>query len=104
MKEKVFCTIGLFWMLFSLCGCAGPYSACDYRADTWGEAFQTARDLQILNPDAAYVLEPVEGMDGPAAEKVYGNYVDGFKSCGSKGSSGSPLGFVPVLAPPGGGN
>ena len=55
------------------------YWSCYYSRDTFGDAFRAARDNQILNPDAAGNLDPVEGFDGQAAALTYEKYVEGFK-------------------------
>ena len=34
----------------------------------WGRSYETAKYKQILNPDAGQNLDPVEGLDGTAAE------------------------------------
>ena len=36
----------------------------------WGRSFESARYNQILNPEAEKNLEPVEGLAGPAVEKL----------------------------------
>ncbi len=36
-------------------------------SSNYGESFSTARDNQILNPEASDNIEPVEGLDGNAA-------------------------------------
>ena len=43
----------------------------------WGRAYETAKYNQILNPEAGKNVEPVEGMDGDAAERVMQTYKSG---------------------------
>jgi hypothetical protein len=65
----------------ALAGCCNsdcfPYK-CEPR-DDFGKAYTLAMAGQILNPDAGTNLEPVEGIDGRAAEKIMKNYVESFK-------------------------
>lgn len=43
----------------------------------WGRSFESARYNQILNPDAEKNLAPVEGLEGPAAEKAIVDHLSG---------------------------
>jgi hypothetical protein len=45
----------------------------------WGRSFEAAKHNQTLNPDADKNLEPVEGIDGPAAERIMREYTEGGK-------------------------
>ena len=62
-------------------GCAQhPVIQTESRLDeNWGRSFEAARFNQILNPEAGKNLEPVEGLDGPAAENVMKSYVKSFE-------------------------
>ena len=53
-------------------------------ADTWGRSFELAKYQQTLNPEAGKNLEPVEGLNGWAADAVMAGYQDSFK--GKKGA------------------
>lgn len=76
----------------------GPYFRCDCpQRDTYGDAFRMARDGQILNPDAGLNLDPVEGLEGPAAKKVYDNYIETFTTKAGGGGGGT-VGFVPLIS------
>jgi hypothetical protein len=67
--------------------------------DTFGEAFRSARDSQILYPGNCSNVEPVEGMDGQAAETAYGKYLDSFNQSSCGNGSGT-VGFVPLVSSP----
>jgi hypothetical protein len=43
----------------------------------WGRSFEAQKVNQTLNPDAGENLEPVEGMPGPAAERILSDYHTG---------------------------
>jgi hypothetical protein len=45
----------------------------------WGRSFEAAKHNQTLNPDADKNLAPVEGIDGPAAERIMREYTEGGK-------------------------
>jgi hypothetical protein len=59
----------------------------------WGRSFEAAKHNQTLNPDADKNLEPVEGIDGPAAERIMREYTEGGKE---KQKSGSGLGVLTI--------
>ena len=48
-------------------------------SENYGEAFRTARDNQILHPEASGNLEPVTGVDGPATATAIERYREHFK-------------------------
>jgi hypothetical protein len=50
----------------------------------WGRSFEMAKYNQTLNPEAGKNLEPVEGLNGWAADAVMAGYQDSFK--GKKGT------------------
>ena len=43
-------------------------------SEDFGQSFRTARDLQILHPEASENLEPVTGLDGPASNQAIQRY------------------------------
>lgn len=45
----------------------------------WGKSYETAVYNQTLNPDADKSLNPVDSLDGQAAENNLQKYRDGFK-------------------------
>ena len=65
-----------------LSGCACEKN--NLSADTWGRSFELAKYQQTLNPEAGKNLEPVEGLNGWAADAVMAGYQDSFK--GKKGT------------------
>jgi len=78
------------WNSSAFAGCCSPdcFSyKCDPR-DDFGKAYTLAVAGQILNPDAGTNLEPVEGIDGRAAEKIMKNYVESFKPSQPPSSGG----------------
>lgn len=72
-------------------GCAASRVEMDY-----GTSHKLAIFSQTLDPEAAKNLEPVAGMEGPAAQRVNDRYLKGFEkqeqqptfllSVGSQGS------------------
>ncbi|MCA9470571.1 MAG: hypothetical protein MRJ96_10075 [Nitrospirales bacterium] len=61
-------------------------------SEGYGESFRTARDLQILHPEASEKLDPVEGLDGPASNQAIQRYRKHFQKppyeMKTKGSGG----------------
>ena len=45
----------------------------------WGRSYEAAKYNQVLNPDAAKNLNPVDGLDGQAANNDVEKYRDSFK-------------------------
>ncbi len=45
----------------------------------WGKSFESAKQNQILNPEAGKDSKPVEGMDGQAAEKIIEKHKKSFE-------------------------
>lgn len=45
----------------------------------WGRSFEDAKTNQVLNPEAAKNLAPVEGLMGPAAARIMDGYISGAK-------------------------
>ncbi|MCD4820779.1 MAG: hypothetical protein K8R11_01595 [Methanococcoides sp.] len=50
----------------------------------WGSSFESAKQSQILNPEAGKNLDTVVGLDGQAVENVVEKYRQGFKTCQTK--------------------
>jgi hypothetical protein len=71
----------LVGLVFALAGCNGAYM---YQEETaldrnWGRSYETAKYNQMLNPDAAQNLDPVEGLDGSAGAHGIEKYQNSFK-------------------------
>lgn len=75
--------IGLAAVLSAMVwGCAGnlPESQRAKMIDmNWGKSFESAKNNQILNPEAGMEPEPVVGLDGEAAGYNMKKYKDAFK-------------------------
>jgi hypothetical protein len=65
--------IALIGLLFSAC------ARTEELPDQWGASFKSAKDNQILNPEAGEDLKPVTEFDGQAAETTSEKYREGFK-------------------------
>ena len=66
-------------------GCAGNTAQRETMLDKhWGSSFESAKYNQILNPDAGKNLDPVVGLDGPAAGQTLDKYRGEFKGKPSK--------------------
>lgn len=55
-------------------GCTASRVEMDY-----GTSYRLAIANQTLNPGAAKNLEPVAGLEGPAAQKAHERYIKGFE-------------------------
>ena len=62
------------------CACGGSNLNAN-----WGRSFEMAKYNQNLNPEAGKNLEPVEGLNGWAADAVMAGYQGSFK-----GEQGAP--------------
>ena len=71
-----------------MAGIAGVFGCAQQTAlsKNWGRSFETARYNQTLNPEAEKNLEPVVGLEGPAAEHVMNDHYSA-GSCDAKASS-----------------
>jgi hypothetical protein len=80
MKKRLFFTAGVIGMfIVGTMACAGPSRLeMDY-----GTSAKLAKFNQILNPDAGKNLEPVEGLDGVAANAVMEKYRKEFEKAPS---------------------
>ena len=66
--------------LIAVLGCTTPagQNQGTLLEKNWGRSFETAKYNQILNPEAGKNLDPVEGLDGEAAEANTAKYRQGF--------------------------
>lgn len=75
MLTRYLTLIGLIAALLIFSGC-GPRETMLSR--NWGSFFESAKQSQILNPEAGRNLEPVVGLDGQAAGNNMEKYRKGF--------------------------
>lgn len=80
MGTRCLIVIGLIAALSAFSGCAGPTQL----DRNWGKSFESAKSKQILNPEAGQNLDPVDELDGQAAEITLGTYRKSFDRKGSK--------------------
>jgi len=83
MLTRYLTLIGLITALLIFSGCARETML----AKNWGNSFESARQSQILNPEAGKNLDPVVGLDSLAAGNNMEKYRQGFKKETSKGMS-----------------
>ena len=72
MLKNISITIAVALMAIGFFGCA-QFNMAENNTPldkNWGRSYESARYNQILNPEADKNLEPVEGISGPAAEKI----------------------------------
>ena len=82
LKGNFILIVLLTVLSLTLWGCAGNLPQ-GKRADildmNWGKSYETAKNKQILNPDASENLDPVLGLDGQAAEHTVNKYKKSFE-------------------------
>lgn len=82
MQKKTTALV-LSWALIALlAGCSStgnPSYGETLLEKNWGRSYETAKYNQILNPEAGKNLNPVEGLDGKAAENSVEKYENSFK-------------------------
>lgn len=61
----------------AMCACV---SHTPYLDAHFGEAVNTAKAMQTLNPDASKSTALANGLEGPAAANATGRYYDSFKA------------------------
>jgi hypothetical protein len=64
-------TAGIWAAALLLAGCAARAPVLDQH---FGEAVNTAKAQQTVNPDASLDRDPVAGLDGPAADATIDRY------------------------------
>ena len=82
LKGNMILIVALAMFSVSLWGCAGNIPEAqrtDYLNMNFGKSLETAKNNQILNPDAGKNLEPVVGLNGEAAEQGVDKYKESFK-------------------------
>jgi len=82
LKGNMILIVALAMFSVSLWGCAGNVPEAqrvDYLNMNFGKSLETAKNNQILNPDAGKNLEPVVGLNGEAAEHGVDKYKKSFE-------------------------
>lgn len=81
MLTRTFTLIGLVAALSIFLGCGpnAPFQTETLLDKNWGKSFESAKNNQILNPEAGKNLDPVTGFDGQAADTNMEKYKEGFK-------------------------
>jgi uncharacterized protein (DUF4213/DUF364 family) len=81
MLRRHFWIIGIFTGLLFISSCSGttPNSEDSMTNRNWGRSHGTAIYNQMLNPDAAKNLDPVEDLDGIAADNNVKKYEESFR-------------------------
>lgn len=81
MLTKCVIFIGLIAALsiFSACQGTVPWLPESNLSKNWGKSFESAKNNQILNPQASKNRNPVTGFDGEAADNNMENYREGFE-------------------------
>jgi len=82
-KGSIILMVALAMFSVSLWGCAGNIPEAqrvDYLNMNFGKSFESAKNNQILNPDAGKNLEPVVGLNGEAAEYGVDKYKKSFET------------------------
>ena len=82
LKGNMILIVVLAMFSASLLGCAGNIPEAqriDYLNMNYGKSFESAKNNQILNPDAGKNLEPVVGLNGEAAEQGVDKYKKSFE-------------------------
>ena len=75
MLTRCLILIGLIAALSIFSGCGTRETMLD---KNWGSSFESAKQSQILNPEAGKNLDPVVGLDGQAAAANMKKYREGF--------------------------
>jgi len=76
MLTRCLTLIGLIATLLIFSGCGTRETML---SRNWGSSFESAKQSQILNPEAGKNLDPVVGLDGQAVENNMEKYRQGFK-------------------------
>ena len=82
LKGNIILIVVVAMLSAMLLGCAGNLPEAkrvDILDMNWGKSFESAKNNQILNPDAGKNLDPVVGLDGTAADYAVGKYKESFK-------------------------
>lgn len=81
MLKKITKLVMCFLFIAGLIGCAQNQASKGLHESeldrNWGRSYEAAKYNQILNPQAMKNAEPVEGVEGPVAERVMNQYIKG---------------------------
>ena len=77
MLKKSLIIVGIIAAVSMVSACSGTDTLSQRN---WGKSYETAKYNQMLNPDADKTLNPVDSLDGQAAENDLQRYRDGFKA------------------------
>ena len=69
VKRRLFVVLILIVGLLFFASCSKEFQKETKLDRNWGRSFESAKQNQILNPEAGKDSKPVVGMDGQAAEK-----------------------------------
>ena len=81
-------------VLSFLSGCGGHAQKQTMLDKNWGKSFESAKQSQILNPEAGKDPGPVESLDGQAAERNMEQYRKDFEGKKSKEAYNLNLGSI----------
>ncbi len=79
VKKRLIVVLGLIVGLSFFAGCSKEFQKETKLDRNWGRSFESAKQNQILNPEAGKDSEPVVGMDGQAAEKSIEKHKQSFE-------------------------
>ncbi len=81
MLSRCLMIIGIIMITLVRFSCSGtsPTYKPSLLDRNWGRSYETARYLQIVNPDAEKNLDPVLGLDGNATNHNVNKYRQSFK-------------------------
>ncbi len=72
--------ISVLLLLFSGCSNGNIFLQGETELDkNWGRSYETAKYNQIINPEAGKNINPVEGLEGNAADNAVEAYQKSFK-------------------------
>jgi hypothetical protein len=77
MLKKSLIIIGITAVVSMVSACSGTETLSQ---QNWGKSYETAVYNQMVNPDADKTLNPVDSLDGQAAENNLQRYRSGFKA------------------------
>jgi hypothetical protein len=104
-KSMLKITLTIFGLIVALlvissCGHSISGQRESLLSSNWGKSFEAAKYNQILNPNAGKNFDPVDGLDGPAAEENVNKYRKSFQDKPSKQTYNLNLGTVGGIGNP----